>query len=1357
MKWNVWVTTVRLILLAGALASSVTACSKREKVSAKSLAKGNSNSSAGSAFTISLPATNPFSSADSNVQLKGTCVTGSTVELSGPASETLACQNGIFAFLVSQTTDGTYTYTLTQTVTEANTTTTKSFQWIRNTSLPPTPVITTPLVNPVYSNTNMMMLEGSCVAGNQVQVSGDLSATTNCSSLGRFTAMVATTTDNTYQLDVKQKNPLGVFSAAATIVWQRDTVAPGALVLVSPTGDPIQNSLSTLSLNGTCEDGAMVNLSGDLTGTTLCSGGNFTLPVSASTDGTYVLGLKQTDLAGNSSAELTRTWIRSTTVPSAPVITSPIAQPHLTNQNSVLVQGTCDTGNQVIYSGASNGTVNCNSGTFTAGLSGSTDGLRTYSFIQKNSAGLNSPATSFSWERDTVAPQAVVIVGPGVSPYTTSGNSVILSGSCETGAAVQISGDFTSSTPCATGQFSFTLSGTTDATRTYTLKQVDAAANPSASVSWSWIRNSSVPETPSLSVPLHNPHYSNQTSVQLSGTCVSGNTVRVEGGNGVEGTTTCAQNSFTLNVTRPDDGTFNFDLYQRSTTGIDSSNLAFEWTLDRVAPTIPTLNSPATSPFTSNGNSVVVAGDCEDEALVTLDGDSQQQVACSQGHFSFTVGATTDGLKNLLISQTDLAGNTSPQANQIWIRDTVAPLQVTLQNPTTNPFTSGDTFLALTGTCETGATVALITLPANSSTTLPCSPTGSFSFPISQPGNGIYSYVLKQQDVAGNASADLTFEWTVDMTIPSTPIILSPNISPVYTNTRTLTLNLSCSTFSPLPGELALSGDIVSSEVTSPAGSLTAPCSGNAAQFQLNKTADGSFSILVDQTNPNTGISSAPASLLWIVDTVAPSAPVLISPTTNPFVAPGDLNIQGTCETGTTLKLEGAVQQTETCTNGTFHWTITHLLDGEYDFQISQTDLALNVSPVVNLHWTRDINAVSPPVIQIPSSNPYTSNQTTLTLSGSCGAGNLITLSGAQSGTTVCGSGGGFSFTLAPGSDGTRTYSLTQTLNGVESSPVEFQWTRDTVAPLVQITANPPAINYSNNSTFSFIANETVSGFECKLDTGAFGSCSSPRTLAIANGMHTYSIRATDLAGNISLAQSVTWEQKAHNTIALYHFDSSGTLTTDSGNYLNHLSNASSVASTTSGQFSGGAVFPSSTPRFMNVSQNPTLDLGTANLTIEGFFKLNTLGTSGHYYTLVSKSISNTNLSYQVRLRRGSSSRYYIDFLTILNGATNVTTATSNILSTSSYMGTWAYFGIVYTQGKVSIFTGTNPGQATSGVIRTIGTTSSTLKTTNSELRLGFGVTATNARPLNGTLDEIRISQTVRNISVMPSAAFSPD
>ena len=83
VKTKTWGYTIRVLLFAGALASGLTACSKREKVSAMSLVKGNTSSGPGKSFAISLPATNPFTSADTNLTLQGTCVTGASVEISG--------------------------------------------------------------------------------------------------------------------------------------------------------------------------------------------------------------------------------------------------------------------------------------------------------------------------------------------------------------------------------------------------------------------------------------------------------------------------------------------------------------------------------------------------------------------------------------------------------------------------------------------------------------------------------------------------------------------------------------------------------------------------------------------------------------------------------------------------------------------------------------------------------------------------------------------------------------------------------------------------------------------------------------------------------------------------------------------------------------------------------------------------------------------------------------------------------------------------------------------------------------------------------------------------------------------------
>ena len=55
-----------------------------------------------------------------------------------------------------------------------------------------------------------------------------------------------------------------------------------------------------------------------------------------------------------------------------------------------------------------------------------------------------------------------------------------------------------------------------------------------------------------------------------------------------------------------------------------------------------------------------------------------------------------------------------------------------------------------------------------------------------------------------------------------------------------------------------------------------------------------------------------------------------------------------------------------------------------------------------------------------------------------------------------------------------------------------------------------------NSQPFTFTSTEANSTFECKLDSAAYASCSSPLTLSgIANGPHTVSVRATDLAGNI--------------------------------------------------------------------------------------------------------------------------------------------------------------------------------------------------------------------------------------------------
>jgi|GEM_PF-3730549 len=73
----------------------------------------------------------------------------------------------------------------------------------------------------------------------------------------------------------------------------------------------------------------------------------------------------------------------------------------------------------------------------------------------------------------------------------------------------------------------------------------------------------------------------------------------------------------------------------------------------------------------------------------------------------------------------------------------------------------------------------------------------------------------------------------------------------------------------------------------------------------------------------------------------------------------------------------------------------------------------------------------------------------------------------------------------------------------------------DTTAPETTIDSGPSGTVSSGSGTFAFSGSEVGSRFECRLDAGAWAACTSPYSLAgLANGSHTFGVRATDAAGN---------------------------------------------------------------------------------------------------------------------------------------------------------------------------------------------------------------------------------------------------
>jgi hypothetical protein len=110
---------------------------------------------------------------------------------------------------------------------------------------------------------------------------------------------------------------------------------------------------------------------------------------------------------------------------------------------------------------------------------------------------------------------------------------------------------------------------------------------------------------------------------------------------------------------------------------------------------------------------------------------------------------------------------------------------------------------------------------------------------------------------------------------------------------------------------------------------------------------------------------------------------------------------------------------------------------------------------------------------------------------------------------------------------GAHNLKVQATAGGVtDPSPANFDWTIDKKAPNTAITSFPPALTNNPVATFTFTSTEVGSGFQCKLDSDPFAPCTSPFVSgALADGKHTFRVKAVDDAGNLdkSAAKAKAW------------------------------------------------------------------------------------------------------------------------------------------------------------------------------------------------------------------------------------------
>jgi hypothetical protein len=107
--------------------------------------------------------------------------------------------------------------------------------------------------------------------------------------------------------------------------------------------------------------------------------------------------------------------------------------------------------------------------------------------------------------------------------------------------------------------------------------------------------------------------------------------------------------------------------------------------------------------------------------------------------------------------------------------------------------------------------------------------------------------------------------------------------------------------------------------------------------------------------------------------------------------------------------------------------------------------------------------------------------------------------------------------------NGSHTFEVraTDVAGNVDATPATRTWTvdvppPDTTPPDTTITSGPSGTVAGSDASFGFSSSESGSTFECRLDGGSWGACTSPKGYtALANGSHIFEVRATDAAGNV--------------------------------------------------------------------------------------------------------------------------------------------------------------------------------------------------------------------------------------------------
>src|SRR6266851_5198375 len=362
------------------------------------------------------------------------------------------------------------------------------------------------------------------------------------------------------------------------------------------------------------------------------------------------------------------------------------------------------------------------------------------------------------------------------------------------------------------------------------------------------------------------------------------------------------------------------------------------------------------------------------------------------------------------------------------------------------------------------------------------------------------------------------------------PVLSFTKSAPAATNASSVTFTLSWSNTGAGSADSAVITDVLAAGLTFSSATGGGTAAGQTVTWSLGNIAAGASgsvsvtaSVAVDGTYSNqaqlaykigqTSKTLASNTTSTVRDTVVPVVTITAKPANPTNQTTANFSFSSS-KAGSTFSCKLDSGAAAACTSPTSY---TGLAAGSHTFTVTGTDPAGNVSAPVSYTWTIDLTV---PVASITAPTP--TNPTDLTTAS-------FTFTSTKAGTFSCkldaaAAAACTSPTSYSGlSAASHTFTVIATdMAGNASAPVSFTWTVN--SPVASITSTPANPTNQTTASFSFTSSKPSSTFSCKLDAAAAAACTSPKSYSgLLAGSHTFTVTATDIAGNASAPASFTW------------------------------------------------------------------------------------------------------------------------------------------------------------------------------------------------------------------------------------------